>query len=41
MNRVFRRYHRQIAIALFLPLFLTMLTGVGYTIVDKWFSQGQ
>ncbi|PLZ82813.1 peptidase [Fischerella thermalis CCMEE 5198] len=41
MNRVFRRYHRQIAIALCLPLFLTMLTGVGYTIVDEWFGQGQ
>ncbi|EHC08380.1 hypothetical protein [Fischerella thermalis] len=41
MNRVFRRYHRQIAIALCLPLFLTMLTGVGYTIVDEWFGQEQ
>jgi hypothetical protein len=41
MTRMFRRYHRQIAITLCLPLFWTLLTGVGYTIVDEWFGQGQ
>ena len=41
MNRAFRKYHRQIAIILCLPLFLTVLTGIGYTIVDEWFGQGE
>ncbi|BAY89386.1 hypothetical protein NIES37_35150 [Tolypothrix tenuis PCC 7101] len=41
MNRMFRKYHRQIAIALCIPLFLTVLTGMGYTIVDEWFHQGE
>lgn len=39
MNRAFRRYHRQIAIALCIPLFLTVLTGMGRTITDEWFHQ--
>ncbi len=39
MIRSFRRYHRQIAIALSLPLFLTVFTGIGVTIVQKWFHQ--
>ncbi|BAY47133.1 hypothetical protein SAMD00079811_47490 [Scytonema sp. HK-05] len=39
MIRSFRRYHRQIAIALCLPLFLTVLTGMGYTITNEWFHQ--
>lgn len=38
MNRVFRKYHRQIAIACSLPLILTVITGVGYTIFDEWFG---
>ncbi|NWF62404.1 MAG: peptidase [Fischerella sp.] len=41
MIRSFRKYHRQIAIALCLPLFLTVLTGIGYTIVDEWLHQGE
>jgi hypothetical protein len=41
MNRAFRKYHRQIAIILCLPLFLTVLTGLGYTIADEWFGQGK
>ncbi len=41
MNRAFRKYHRQIAIILCLPLFLTVLTGMGYTIVNEWFEQGE
>ncbi len=39
MIRSFRRYHRQIAIALCLPLFLTVLTGMCFTIVHEWFHQ--
>ena len=39
MIRSFRRYHRQIAIALFIPLFLTVLTGMCFTIVHEWFHQ--
>lgn len=41
MNRVFRRYHRQIAIILCLPLFLTVLTGLGYTIAHEWLHQDE
>ncbi|MEE3718995.1 hypothetical protein V2H45_19810 [Tumidithrix elongata RA019] len=39
MNRIFRKYHRWIALALCLPLFTTVLTGMGYTIADEWFHQ--
>lgn len=39
MIRSFRRYHRLIAIVLSLPLFLTVLTGMGYTIADEWLHQ--
>lgn len=39
MNRIFRRYHRTIAIALFLPLLLTVLTGILVTILDQWLGQ--
>lgn len=41
MNRMFRRYHRQIAIILCLPLFLTVLTGMGYTIAHEWLHQDE
>lgn len=41
MNRLFRRYHRQIAIALCLPLFLTVLTGMGFTIAHEWLHQNE
>jgi hypothetical protein len=41
MNRIFRKYHRTLAIILCLPLFLTVLTGVGYSIFDEWLEQGQ
>ena len=41
MMRIFRKYHRSIAIACCLPLILTVITGVGYTIFDEWFGQGQ
>lgn len=39
MNKAFRKYHRQIAIILCLPLFLTVLTGMCFTIVHEWFHQ--
>jgi hypothetical protein len=37
--RTFRKYHRSLAIILSLPLILTVLTGVGYTIFEEWFGQ--
>lgn len=37
MNRAFRKDHRQIAIVLCIPLFLTVLSGMAYTIVADWF----
>jgi uncharacterized iron-regulated membrane protein len=39
LNRVFRKYHRYIAIAVFAPLILTVITGMGYTIFDEWLGQ--
>ncbi|MBU7584748.1 MAG: peptidase [Nostoc sp. TH1S01] len=41
MNRMFRRYHRQLAIILCLPLFLTVLTGMGYTVAHEWLHQDE
>lgn len=41
MNRLFRKYHRQIAIIMCLPLFLTILTGMGYTIAHEWLHQDE
>ncbi|MBR8834193.1 MAG: peptidase [Stigonema ocellatum SAG 48.90 = DSM 106950] len=40
MIRSFRRYHRQISIVLCIPLFLTVLTGMSFTIIHEWFHQG-
>lgn len=39
--RTFRRYHRWIAIAACLPLIVTVLTGMGYTIFDEWLHQDE
>lgn len=39
MSRLFRKYHRWIAIILCLPLFTTVLSGMGYTIADEWLHQ--
>lgn len=39
MIRIFRKYHRFLAIAVSLPLFLTVIRGVGYPIFDEWFEQ--
>lgn len=41
MNRLFRKYHRTLAVILSLPILLTIITGVGYTIFDEWFKQGE
>ncbi|PSB03466.1 peptidase [Merismopedia glauca] len=39
MKRLFRKYHRTLAIILMLPLLLTVITGVGYSIFDAWLQQ--
>jgi hypothetical protein len=41
MNRALRKYHRTIAIAVCLPLIVTVVTGLGYTILDEWFHQDE
>ena len=41
MNRLFRKYHRTLAIILSLPILLTIITGVGYSIFDEWLELGQ
>jgi len=41
MNRLFRKYHRWIAIILCLPLFTTVISGMGYTIADEWLHQDE
>ncbi|MEB3337657.1 MAG: peptidase [Leptolyngbyaceae bacterium] len=41
IKRAFRQYHRKLAIALSLPLILTVITGMSYTILDEWFSQSR
>jgi hypothetical protein len=39
-NRLVRQYHRKIALVLALPLLLTVLTGMAYTILVEWLQQG-
>jgi hypothetical protein len=41
MIRSFRKYHRQIAIALCIPLFLTVLSGMAFTIAHEWLHQDE
>lgn len=36
MNRVFRKYHRSLALVISLPLLLTVLSGIGYVVLDEW-----
>lgn len=36
MNRIFRKYHRSIALILVLPLLLTATTGILVTMVREW-----
>lgn len=38
VTRVIRRYHRQVAVTMCLPLTLTIITGTAYPIFDGWFS---
>jgi hypothetical protein len=37
-QRNLRKLHRTIAPIIFLPLFITALTGVGYRVANSWFS---
>ncbi len=39
MNRLFRKYHRSLALILAVPLFVTVLTGMANTIIGDWFKQ--
>jgi hypothetical protein len=41
MNRLFRKYHRWIAIVFSLPLITTVVTGMGTTIAGEWLHQRQ
>jgi hypothetical protein len=34
--RAFRKYHRGLALIVSLPLILTVLSGMAYTIFDEW-----
>jgi hypothetical protein len=36
MMRAFRKYHRALAIIVSLPLILTVLSGMGYTVFDEY-----
>jgi hypothetical protein len=36
MNRIFRKYHRILAMIICLPLLLTLISGVAYTILNEW-----
>jgi hypothetical protein len=36
MKRLFRQYHRTLALILCLPIMLTVLTGMATTIVGEW-----
>jgi hypothetical protein len=38
INSVLRRYHRQIAVMMCIPLALTIITGTAYPIFDQWLS---
>ncbi len=38
VTSVFRRYHRQVAVIMCLPLTLTVITGTAYPIFDEWLS---
>ena len=41
MKAAIRKYHRQIAIAVCLPLIVTAVTGIGMAITDEWFHQDE
>lgn len=39
MIRAFRKYHRLLVLIACLPLLLTVISGVGYTLFEEWFEQ--
>jgi hypothetical protein len=39
MRVILRKYHRWLAIALCLPLFVTAISGISLAIADKWLQQ--
>jgi hypothetical protein len=39
MKRLFRKYHRNLAIILSSPILLTVITGVAYCIFNDWLGQ--
>ncbi len=39
MNRLFRKYHRWMAIIFSFPLMTTVISGLGCTIASKWLHQ--
>lgn len=41
MNRLFRKYHRWLAIAFSIPLLTTTISGIFFTIAVDWFHQRQ
>ena len=41
MLRTFRKYHRTLALIACLPLIVTVISGVGYTIMGEWFHQDE
>ncbi len=41
LNRLFRKYHRQLGLIFALPLIVVVLSGMGAAIADEWFEQGE
>lgn len=41
VNQTFRRYHRQLAVIVCLPIALTVITGIAYPIFDQWLALHQ
>lgn len=37
MNRLFRQYHRWMAIVFALPLLTTVISGIAVTLAEEWF----
>ncbi len=38
LNRLFRKYHRQVGLIFSLPLLLVVLSGMGAAIAGEWFE---
>ncbi|MGB8701188.1 MAG: hypothetical protein WCD18_17380 [Thermosynechococcaceae cyanobacterium] len=41
LRKYHRKYHRFIAIAACLPLLLTVVTGLAFTVIGEWLGQGE